>query len=648
MTAPSALQEPRTDTGLLGAATPSRHADAIRAGLAFVGLGLVLAAVFFPFLFDSVTASYDDEGYFLTTVGQFLHHGSLYVHTSGTSYGPFYWSFLALIYRLSAQSPTPTTGRLLVLGFTVASSALFAGAVWRVTRDLLMSIVCQVVTFCILISVAGAEPISPGSTIALLLSVLVFALAGYSVTQSNVSLVFAGIAVGALALTKINIGILALVGLAAGLVVGNSSWPRPLRGVVAAGAILLPFVLMFQRLSLAGVATWAFIVAISMLGTCIILSADVVSLRPSALRPAAYGLAGVVLVSVLWPLSTGTSLGAMAAAVLVRPLHQVNLLTAFPVVQIEWLSLLVTGLVVAVAIWPHRSQDEGVLSPTSRVPWAALAVAGVVVLVLAVDSLNYLWDFGIWLPAIVLVPALALIADVEPSTRLALRLVVPIAILQDLQAYPVAGSQREWSTVAVIVPCAIAVSAGLKGLPLWREAPIAFRAGAVAVICVFSVFALNLWPVNGWVTYHDNVALGLPGTALIRVSPAQAAEYRQLASVIERNCDTFYSAPPMDTLYIYTGIPAPTGQLANWAGMLTTSEEQDASTALQHLQSAGKRVCVVRNLSGVNSDEWTAGGSEANLPIGKFIGSYQRVIAKVGGAAPYPSAYTVSVRGAGS
>ena len=66
-------------------------------GRVFGGVGLFLAVAFFPQLFNSV-ATYDDEGYFLVTVRQFLHHGSLYVHTLGTSYGPFYWSFIGLIY----------------------------------------------------------------------------------------------------------------------------------------------------------------------------------------------------------------------------------------------------------------------------------------------------------------------------------------------------------------------------------------------------------------------------------------------------------------------------------------------------------------------------------------------------------------------
>jgi hypothetical protein len=272
-----------------------------------------------------------------------------------------------------------------------------------------------------------------------------------------------------------------------------------------------------------------------------------------------------------------------------------------------------------------------------------LAAAAVAVLLLAVDSTSSptFGDFETWLPAVVLLLALALLADVDPRSRLALRLTVPIAILQSLHAYPVAGSERAWSTVVVFVPCAIALAAGTSGLLRLGPAQMAVRAGAVAVLCVVSALALNQWPVTLWAAYRDSAPLGLPGTAMIRVEPLVSADFQQLAAAIKRNCDTFYSAPPIDTLYIYTGIPAPTGQLADWPGMLTTSEEQEVSATFNHLRSAGKRVCVVRNSFGSDAASWTATGSEADRPIGRFIASYQRVVAKVG-------FYSVSRMGRGS
>ena len=615
-------------------------------GLVFGGMGLFLAVAFFPKLFNRV-ATYDDEGYFLVTVRQFLHHGSLYVHTLGTSYGPFYWSFIGLIYRLTDQNPTLVSGRLVVLAFTTLSSGIFAAAVWRVTRNLLFSTLCQVATFCSLILVAGIEPISPGSTIVLLLSILVYALASYSVKQRNSLLVIAGMATGALTMTKINIGIFAVVGLAVALVVGNSTYPRWFRSIIGAGAVLLPFVLMFQRISESGIATFAFLVGVSMLGTCVVMSVDAISLAPRSLIAAVSGFGAVVFVSLLWPLLSGTSPGALFTAVFVQPLKQVNILTVLPVVGIQWFAILITALVV-IAVSARRIGVDQLLPPKSPIRYLALAAAAVFVLGLGIDTFQVLGTFGAWLPAIVLLPALALIADVPPRIRLALRLIVPIAILQVLHAYPVAGSQVEWATVVMFVPCAIALAAGMDGLRMWSEASRAVRGFAVGSLSVVIALTAALWPLAVWVNYYDLSALHLPGAQLVRVDPQSGRELRLLTYVVKKNCDTFYSVPGLDSLYIYSGLPTPTGQLANWPGALTNSQEQEVVSELSHLQATGKRVCIVRDLNSPYY-AWNPGGSEANRPIGRFIRQYQRVISVFGGAThasyfTYPR-YSVSIKG---
>jgi hypothetical protein len=617
-------------------------------GLVFGGLGLVLAVAFFPQLFNQVT-TYDDEGYFLVTVRQFLQHGSLYVHTSGGAYGPFYWSFIGLIYRLTGHSPTLFSGRLLVLAFTALSSAIFAAAVWHLTRNLLFSILCQVTTFCVLILVAGKEPISPGSTIVLLLSILVFALASYSVKQRGGLLLIAGMATGALTMTKINIGIFAAVGLAVALVIGNSTYPRWFRSIIGTGAVLLPFVLMFQRISKPGIATFAFLVAISILGACAVMSVDPISLAPRGLVAAASGFGAVVFVSLLWPIFSGTSPGALFTAVFVLPLQQVNIISILPVVGIQWFAVLITALVVVVVSAGRFGLDQH-LPPKSPIRYLALSAAALFVFVLGlgIGSVYFSSGVGAWLPAIVLLPALALIADVPPRVRLALRFVVPIAILQVLHAYPVAGSQIAWATVVMFVPCAIALAAGMDGLRIWREAPPAMRGFVVGSLCVVVALTLGLWPLAVWVNYYDLSPLQLPGTQLVRVDPQLGGELRQLADEVGKNCDTFYSVPGLDSLYIYSSFPTPTGQLANWPGALTNAQEQEVVAELSHLQATGKRVCIVRDL---NSQyyAWNPGGSEANRPIGRFIRQYRRVIAVVAPVStnpyfPYPR-YSVSIKG---
>jgi hypothetical protein len=81
------------------------------ATVGIVALGAVLTAGYVPVFFTGVT-SFDDEGFFLAIVRQFLRHGSLYDQTR-TAYGPFYFSFMGAIYRVTGQSPTLFNGRVI-------------------------------------------------------------------------------------------------------------------------------------------------------------------------------------------------------------------------------------------------------------------------------------------------------------------------------------------------------------------------------------------------------------------------------------------------------------------------------------------------------------------------------------------------------
>jgi len=614
-----------------------------RAWLTVCALALLLAIAFFPLLFNKVPV-YDDEGYWLEIIRQFLHHGSLYVHTAGTSYGPFYFSFMGLIYKLTGQNPTLFNGRLLVLLFTALTSGILAATVWRVTRSLPFSILCQVGTFCSLVFVAGNEPTSPGSLIALILSILVYSLVSYSVRQRNGLLIVAGAAVGALSLIKVNVGAFAAAGLVVAMVVGNLAFPRWLRSIVALGAFFLPSVIMFQRLSNVNVATFAVLVGGSMLGVCAVMSVDATCLPARGLLASVAGFGGITIVSMLWPIFTGTPIGAIASAVFIRPLQQVNLLTVLPVVGIQWVAVLITALVV-LAVSARNKLGEGRLSPGSPLRYLALSVGALFVFGLGIDS-SGAGRFGAWLPAIVILPALAVIADVPSQVRLALRFIIPIAILQVLHAYPVAGSQMAWATFLMFVPASIALSAGMDGLRMWREAAPTLRGLMVGSLCVAASLAAGLWPLSLWVNYYDLKPLNLPGARFVRVDPLQAHELRQLTRVVKANCDSFYSVPGMNSLYIYSHLPTPTGQLANWAGDLTRSEEREVVSQLSHLQDAGKRVCIVRD---VNSPfyAWNPGGIEANRPIGRFIRGYQRTIAIFGPLATseVTPRYSVSIRG---
>ena len=83
------------------------------------------------------------------------------------------------------SAPSPFVGRMTVLVFTALSVSLFAAAVFRVTRSLAAAVLGEIVAFGVLISVAGNEPMHPGTLIVLVISVLVFALASLRVRSSS-------------------------------------------------------------------------------------------------------------------------------------------------------------------------------------------------------------------------------------------------------------------------------------------------------------------------------------------------------------------------------------------------------------------------------------------------------------------------------
>ena len=624
------------------------HARLRRVALAFGATGIALSAGFFPLLYNRTTV-YDDEGFWLVTIRQFLHHGSLYDHTLGNSYGPFYFSFTGLLYRITAQTPTLFNGRLFVLIFTVLASGILGATVWRVTRSLPASILCQVATFSTLILVAGNEPMSPGSIIALALSVLVYAVASYSVQQRSHLLVIAGASAGALTLIKINIGIFAVAGLVFAFVVGNTAFSRWFRVFVATCGVALAFAVMLQQLSKSDVATFAVLVAMAMLGTSAVLSTDTTAMPPRGLLLATEGFAGVVVVSLIWPLASGTTLSSVVMYVLVRPLQQVNIYTVLPVVEVQWIPIALTAIAV-VAVVTLRDSLDRILSHDSQIRRLALAFAAFIVMGLGVGTASATTDsYGRWIPAIALLPALALLANAPPHLRVALRFVVPITILQVLHAYPVAGSQEGWGTFLVFVPCTIALAGGVDGVQAWREARPHVRAFAAGSLCLIVALGAGLWPIAAWVEYSHLVPLRLPGAQLVRVDKSRAKDLRTLTRIVKRNCDTFYSVPGIDSLYIFSGLPTPTGLLANWAGAMTTGQEREVVKDLTRLQDTGKRVCIVRDL---NSPfyAWGPRGSEANRPIGRFIRHYQRTIATFG---PFITSeqvprYSVSLRGASS
>jgi hypothetical protein len=591
-------------------------------------IAVVLAIAFFPTFFSSLP-DYDDEGSYLVIMREFLKHGSLYRHT-GSAYGPFYFSFIGGIYSLIGQQPTPFNARVIALLMTSAESAFLAATVFRVTRSKLAAALCQVAAFCLLIQIVGPQALHPSLTIVLLLSILAYALASYAMDKRPALLGVAGVMVGALTLTKVNIGVLAAAAVIVGWVIGNERCGKVLQVLVGAGALILPFVIAFKRLDQLAPVMFVALVSLSLLLVYAPLWVDRITFPARALVPAVWGLIGALIASVVWPLVRGTPPASLFRGVLIAPLGQVETLELPARVQFGWVAIIVTMAGAYAALARNKHDGEPTLFGSPLLPHVALVLAG-----LWVFGLGLSGTFGAWLPAIALIPALAWISGAPPKTRRALRFLVPLAILQILHAYPVAGAQKQWGSVLLFVPCAIAIATGLQRISAWTKAGVAARTLAVGALCLVVALTLGQWPGTIWRDYTYDPPLGLAGTRLMRVDRPVALNLRRLTEVVRNNCDTFYSAPGFDSLYIYTGLEPPTGLLRNWPGAHKASEQREIASDLAAAEAAGKRVCIVRNLPKMSS--WQA-SSYGDGPLGLALARYQRNIATVG-------RYEVSVQG---
>lgn len=581
-------------------------------------VGLLLAGAYFPRLFDNVTG-YDDEGALLASVRRFLQHGSLYDHTHG-GYGPFYYSVSGGIFRLIGQTPTQFRARILMLVFTVLSVSLFAAAVWKVTRSVTTSVLCEVASFLVLIPVVGKQPLHPGSFIVLLLAVMIYFLASWATARRTMYLAAVGIATGGLLMTKINVGLFAVGALAMAFVVGNRCYPRWFRVAVGASVVLLPVAVASQLIYQARTAEFVVIVAFSILACCVPLDADTITIPPRSLLVIGEAIGATILASCIWPLLSGTSPSRVFFGVFVQPLGQTEHLTIPVYMNFAWLPIVVT----LVGLFAVIARRQGRLWVDRRPLWltaAALPVTGLLVL-----GLGLYGGPAAWLPAIVLLPAIAWLADYPRKVRLAFRFLVPLAILQMMHAYPVAGSQLAWGLVSMCVPCAIAIGAGLRRLAPWRNATVGTRVIAVGALCaVLSVTAAE-WPLKSWHDYLKATPLDLPGARLIRVEPSLASTLQQLTQVVRKHCDTFYSTPGFDILYFYTQLPEPTGQLANWPGVLSVREQRDIAFSLGVLEHEHRRVCIVRDDH--TYSRWKD-SSYVHEPLGAAVAPFRRKVAHV-------------------
>jgi hypothetical protein len=209
----------------------------------------------------------------------------------------------------------------------------------------------------------------------------------------------------------------------------------------------------------------------------------------------------------------------------------------------------------------------------------------------------------------------------SPTDSYARLLLPALALMECLQAYPIAGTQLSIATLSVVLVGAVILNDGLTQVRSWAGRRNTHRIVAVArfvpvTALTLSVAATGLWALLAAETYEAASPLGLTGAQLLRVSPAQQAALQSVSVGVRQKCTSFITMPAMPSLYLWAGQDAPAPLFAtDWIFNLDSVQQQSIVDQVRTLPG----VCVVRNNDVVAF--WAEGRSVPRGPLIDFIES---------------------------
>jgi hypothetical protein len=574
----------------------------------------------FTTLFSNFTPS-DDEGYFLETVKGYLSGAKLYDQTNG-AYGPFYFEFMAAIYKALGLAVTNSNGRVITLYLWIASSFLLGVAAYRLTRNAWIGAAVYLLAFWTLNAVPG-EPSSASHVTMFLLAAMVTVAAFLTEPRSRIAFALLGGLAAATALTKVNIGAFAIASLVFAAVLASPRLARSRALVIGISTcfVLVPPVVMLRNVVQPGYLLYATHVLLGALAVALVAigTARGDESDDGAASWLVYAALGAVAVSVVVcgvVLIQGTSLSGLIHGPFVGAassfeggaLHISNPLP-LPGNVIGYDAV---GLALAAAVMLGAFPRS---SPWPRI--GSLARIGVGIWIWA----ELLGSRPLAIPvALVWVAAVPTHLDGPTAARRFARLFVPaLAVLQVLHAFPVPGSQIRFAAFLLVVVGGICVGDGLAELGVFRlglGAPAQRLAAAGAIgLLIWVAFEAVASPLAASVqTYRHSTALNVPGDTWIRMPAATAQQYEGVVNTLKSKCKTFVTMPGAASLYLMSGEAPPTWNMV-FSGFAPGDDQAQQRLVDQLKQVPG--LCAVR-YPGLEPF-WTQGQPVPDSPIRSFI-----------------------------
>jgi hypothetical protein len=551
----------------------------LAAGLALAfGYTLVLVGMHF--------SDYDDEGFLLLTLKQYVGGTALY-DKMYTEYGPFYYVAHSTLLRLADWPADHDHIRFLSVLMWVLVASGWAACVWLWERSIAWSLTTLLTTVVVLRALRW-EPGHPQFLVLILYTCVFVAASLYKRIPDAIVFTTLGVASGAMLLTKINIGVFVCAALAAVFMASlrRQRW-RWYDAGIRALCIATPALVMHRQFSDPGVmaqsAVWTF-------GVWAVLD----RLRGNAIveldwRASFWALIGFVCITsltVITVLQHGTSLTGLLDGVIFQPLRFSRAIP-FPDFRLfEYLGVLFSVASAGLYVWDRR---RGRKSIPARVQ-AILGFAVIIVAVFAPRLASNLAPGILWM----LVPRPGEALKELPSVTAVL---LPVtAMFGILMMYPVPETQSYLAASLVVLAAFAAVLNGLDELvSATKLVGLDFAISGRLFYCfiLFVVLSTIAWTMVAAVNeVAEPSALHLPNSRLVRLSVKQYQTFSEIASHTSLRCDRLVTIPGMNSFNIWSGVPHANGFTVSTTMSLFDETAQDR---LRQSFLAAARPCVIFN-----------------------------------------------------
>jgi hypothetical protein len=564
--------------------------------LAVVAAALTFAAALVMF---SAFMYYDDEGYVLISLRNFVAHGGLYRDVY-SQYGPFpfvfYYGLDALGFPL-----THVGGRVVTLAAWAGCAVGAAALVQVATRHFILSLAVLIGVFPYL-WIMVSEPSHPGGLIAV--ATAIAAAFGYRfilLGRPRAWALLTGAIAAALALTKINVGGFVVLSALSwiGLHQENPRGRRWAPVLIGIGSMVVPLVLMRPMLGIEWVQVFVLVFACAGLAAAFTAPADT---APGAGAPTlgwcivgGLGMTAVVLGVVF---ARGTSPHDLINGVLIAPLkhptaYNLRYTWAAGTAAFAIGSLVVCGLALLL-----RRRGVAVVEYAVAVLRLGAAVGVGYAVLRYPDSSPAHLVFGYGAPSLWLF--LWPLPGELPRARAARTWLGLLWLGQFLHAFPVAGSQVSWGTFLAVPLAAVGASEAL----VWLAGQAAFPAHARRTATLTLRGALVLLAVScSWrfagvaARYRQGSDLALPGAEILRLPTEATALFRLLSLNATVHGDMLFTEPGMFSFNFWSQLPTPTlANVTHWFSLLDASQQAAIIRALE----AHPRACIIRQRDHMN------------------------------------------------